>query len=175
MAEPPERFELADPEQTAAAGRILGSLLKPGRVVALLGDLGAGKTALAKSAVAAQGEVEPDDVVSPTFMIAAEYPGRVEVLHLDAYRLSGPGSLDELDLGIGERPRAVLIEWAERVEGALPQDRLELELEHAPAGRVLSVRGLGEARAWALELRRALAAGLASAELNSGGGGQDPL
>ncbi len=138
---------LPDPAATRRLGALLGERLTPGITVALHGDLGAGKTCLVKAAVASLGEVCEEDVVSPTFVLAAEYPGRIEVLHLDAYRLSGPEALDDLGFCLEEMPeRAVFVEWAERVEAALPVDRLSVELEHAPGGGRLARLEAGGAR-----------------------------
>jgi tRNA threonylcarbamoyladenosine biosynthesis protein TsaE len=137
-------LDLADPEATRALGRRLGSLLEPGLVVALLGDLGAGKTTLSKAAIAALGAFDEDDVVSPTFVIANEYPGPVEVLHVDAYRLAAAASFEDLGFGpLDQGERAVLIEWADRIAEALPGDRLEVELEHVDGARRATLRASG--------------------------------
>lgn len=148
-------IDLPDPDATRRLGACLGAALAPGLVVGLEGDLGAGKTALSKAAIAAQGGVDEDDVVSPTFIIAAEYPGRVEVLHVDAYRLDDGRAL--LDLGFGPLEagdRAALIEWAERVDDALPRDRLTLRLAHADVGRRATLLAGGPASQRALDVLR---------------------
>ena len=146
------QLDLPDPDATRALGRALGAALEPGLVVALLGDLGAGKTALSKAAVAAQGEVEEADVASPTFVLAVEYPGRVPVLHVDAYRLGGPEDFEALGYGpLEDCPWATLIEWAERVDAALPADRLTIALSHADDGRRAQLTASGPASARALE------------------------
>src|SRR5512145_3164524 len=109
---------------THALGARLGRLLRPGDVVALVGDLGAGKTQLVRGACAGAG-VAPADVSSPTFAIVQTYRGRLPVHHADLYRL---GDLDELyatgfmDLLGGEG--AMLVEWADRIAGWLPPVRL---------------------------------------------------
>lgn len=149
-------LELEDSLATRRLGALLGGALTPGLVVALEGDLGAGKTALSKAAIAAQGAVEEDDVVSPTFVIAIEYPGRVEVLHIDAYRLDGGDAL--LDLGFGPLEatgKAALVEWSDRVVSALPADRLSIRLLHADPGRRVTVDAGGPASVAALERMRA--------------------
>lgn len=138
---------LPDDEATRRAGRLLASILAEGDVVALLGDLGAGKTCLSKAAISTLCGVDEDEVTSPTFVLVREYEGRAPdgpaALHMDAYRLEGAFDLENLDLGLGSGPVA-FVEWAEKVEGALPAERLVLELEHHEGGRRLSVSGLGE-------------------------------
>jgi tRNA threonylcarbamoyladenosine biosynthesis protein TsaE len=112
--------------------------LQPGDVVALLGELGAGKTQLVRG-ICEGAAVPLDQVASPTFAIVATYRGRIPVHHADFYRI---GDRDELyatgffDLLEGQG--AVLVEWADRVSGALPAERLEIKLEHR--GRSASLR-----------------------------------
>jgi tRNA threonylcarbamoyladenosine biosynthesis protein TsaE len=130
-------------EETWALGERLGSLLGPGDCVALRGDLGAGKTALAQGIARGLGVAEP--VSSPTFALVHEYAGRVPVHHLDVYRLRGPEELDDLSwddlLAAGG---VLLIEWPERIEAALPRDRLEVALEWVDAERRrVEVRAVG--------------------------------
>jgi len=155
-------LELPDPAATRRLGRALAAVLAPGVTVALEGELGAGKTAVAKAAIAALGGLEEADVTSPTFVLAVEYDeGRVGVLHADAYRLEGPEAF--WDLGycpLEACGRAVLVEWADRVAAALPPDRLVLALAHTPAGARrarLEARGAGGA-AWLGALGEALRA-----------------
>lgn len=150
-------LELPDADATRRLGRAVGAALAPGLAVALVGDLGAGKTALAKAAIEAQGAVEEDDVTSPTFVIAVEYPGRVPVTHVDAYRLEGPGALEALDLVAPDR--ALLVEWADRVLAALPADRLEVALEHRDPGRRATLRATGPRARAALGAVRAAVGG----------------
>jgi tRNA threonylcarbamoyladenosine biosynthesis protein TsaE len=137
---------------TRALGRRLGTLLRPGDVVALEGDLGAGKTELVRGACAG-ARVPLAEVSSPSFAIVATYRGRLPFHHADLYRI---GDEDELygtgfgDLVGGEG--ALLVEWADRIPGALPVERLTIKLSHhptAPSSRRLEVLGEG-ARAAAL-------------------------
>lgn len=122
------RLTSTDERQTAALGEALGALLRPGDVVALDGPLGAGKTTLTRAIAAGMG-LDPRQVSSPTFTLVHEYtrtggagPG---LAHVDAYRLSGD-TLDELDTVDWDRlldpasGLAVAVEWAARIEGALP-------------------------------------------------------
>jgi len=143
---------------TRALGRRLGALLRPGDVVALEGDLGAGKTELVRGACAG-ARVPLEEVSSPSFAIVATYRGRVPVHHADLYRIVDE---DELygtgfgDLVGGEG--ALLVEWADRIPGALPGERLVIRLAHhptAPSSRRIEVEGVGKRAA---ELGRRLLA-----------------
>jgi tRNA threonylcarbamoyladenosine biosynthesis protein TsaE len=130
---------------TADLGARLGRLLAPGDVVALVGDLGAGKTQLVRGACRG-ARVPPGDVSSPSFAIVATYRGRLPVHHADLYRVADEDELYatgffDLVGGAG----AVLVEWADRVPGALPAERLEIRLRHG-AGvdvRHLEIEGTG--------------------------------
>ena len=123
---------LRSPEETRALGRRLGGLLRAGDFVALIGELGAGKTLLVRGA--AEGAGVTDAASSPTFALVNLYRGgRVSLQHLDLYRLSGP--LELFALGFEDllaEPAATLCEWADRAGPALPEDRLEVRLD--PAG-----------------------------------------
>jgi tRNA threonylcarbamoyladenosine biosynthesis protein TsaE len=141
---------------THALGARLGRLLAAGDVVALVGELGAGKTQLVRGACAGAA-VPEEEVSSPSFAIVATYRGRIPVHHADLYRI---GDEDELygtgfgDLVGGEG--ALLVEWADRVPGALPEERLTLTLSHAARGvnvRHVRIEGVGERHA---RLARAL-------------------
>lgn len=119
-------------DETVGLGRRLGALLGPGDVVALRGPLGAGKTTLTKGLAEGLGVPEPRWVTSPTFVLVHQYEGRVPVYHIDAYRLNGPADAealgaDEMFFGDG----VTVVEWAERIAAALPEDRLEILLEHS--------------------------------------------
>lgn len=120
------------PDETLAIGRRIGSVATPGTLIALVGDLGAGKTQLAKGIAAGLG-VETV-VNSPTFVLMNEHVGRLRLYHVDAYRLSDPeeaiaaGLLDDRQAG-----GVTVIEWADRLDGWLPNERLAIELA-APIG-----------------------------------------
>ena len=116
-------------EETLALGRALGSLLRAGDVVALCGPLGSGKTTLTKGIAEGLGVEEPRWVTSPTFVLVHEYEGTVPVYHLDAYRLRG--SADAEALGTEEMffgDGVAIVEWAERIPDALPDERLNMTL-----------------------------------------------
>jgi tRNA threonylcarbamoyladenosine biosynthesis protein TsaE len=114
-------------EQTAAVGERLAGNLGPGDVVLLFGDLGAGKTAFVRGLARGLG-ASGDDVTSPTFTLVQEYPGRIQLFHVDLYRLE-PAEVD--DLGLDELVAGdgvVAIEWAERWNGR-PDDVVEVGIE----------------------------------------------
>src|SRR5438270_927073 len=116
-------IDAADQGATGAFGRRLAALLFPGAVVALVGPLGAGKTHLVRAIAEGLGVADGRVVSSPTFVLIQEYDTRLPVYHFDAYRLAG--AADFLDLGAHEyfEGRGVcLIEWADRVEAALPAE-----------------------------------------------------
>lgn len=141
----PLELPLPTPDATRALGRALARFaIEPGTVLALEGPLGAGKTSLAKAFIAARANVSEEDVTSPTFTLANEYPATPPILHLDAYRLSSGRDLDDLGWGaLEESGRIIIIEWAARVRDALPADRLEIDLEHRPPGRFATIEGTG--------------------------------
>jgi tRNA threonylcarbamoyladenosine biosynthesis protein TsaE len=117
-------------DHTRALGAALGALLRPGDVVLLAGDLGAGKTTFAQGVAAALGVDEP--VTSPTFTIVHEYDGRVPLAHIDVYRLETLGELHDLGFEeIVDDTKVTLIEWGDMVAQALPTDRLLVRLELA--------------------------------------------
>jgi tRNA threonylcarbamoyladenosine biosynthesis protein TsaE len=132
-------------EQTAAAGERLGGTLKPGDVVLLFGELGAGKTAFVRGLARGLG-ASADDVSSPTFTIVQQYSGASATLyHVDLYRLT-PDEVDDLgldDLVSGEG--VVAIEWAERWRGR-PDDVVEVRLaEVGDTERSIEIR-MGQPR-----------------------------
>lgn len=114
-------------DETIALGRDFASRLSRPSVVLLIGDLGAGKTTLAKGL--ASGVVAPEDVSSPTFPLIHEYGDPVEIYHIDLYRLD---TFEEVQtLGIEElytRPALILMEWAERFPAMLPEERIEIRI-----------------------------------------------
>jgi tRNA threonylcarbamoyladenosine biosynthesis protein TsaE len=115
-------------DETRALGRALGSAAGPGTLLALSGPLGAGKTQLAKGV--AEGLGVRGVVNSPTFVLMNEHPGRLRLFHVDAYRLDEPE--EALAAGLLDERQAegvTVIEWAERLEGWLPPDRLDISLE----------------------------------------------
>ena len=125
---------LADDAATAAFGMRLASLLRPGDLVILNGDLGAGKTALARAVIRALLNHPSLDVPSPTFALVQPYeaPG-VAVLHADLYRLASPREVDEL--GLFDNPAAiVLVEWPERDPDLAARADVAVTLSVPPGG-----------------------------------------
>lgn len=146
-------------DHTRALAAALAELARPGDIVLLAGDLGAGKTAFAQGFGRALGVDEP--VTSPTFTLVNRYDGRLPFYHLDVYRLD---RLDEVaDLGLAEfldEGGAMLIEWGDTITPVLPADFLEvrIELGDGDDDRTFEFRTVGSR--WAAR-QRALAAALA--------------
>jgi tRNA threonylcarbamoyladenosine biosynthesis protein TsaE len=114
------------PEETFRIGRTLADGLEAGDVVALTGELGTGKTCLTQGIANGLGVPESYVVTSPTFTLINEYPGRrVDLYHLDVYRLTGCADLAEMGYDEYLYGRGVMVvEWAERVLEAIPDDAL---------------------------------------------------
>jgi tRNA threonylcarbamoyladenosine biosynthesis protein TsaE len=122
-------IELASLADTEAFGRRLAETLFPGAVLALIGPLGAGKTHLVRAVALGLGLADPRVVSSPTFVLIQEYAARCPVYHFDAYRLRGEAEFDELGAHeYFEGDGVCLVEWADRVPGSMPAERLEVRL-----------------------------------------------
>lgn len=123
-------FELFSnsPEQTRRIGMQLGALLKAGDLVCLEGDLGSGKTTLVQGIAAGWGSA--DAVTSPTFVLVNVYkrPGDTQLAHVDAYRLEGARDAEALDIDLLLVEGPVVVEWAQRIDGILPAERLWMKL-----------------------------------------------
>jgi tRNA threonylcarbamoyladenosine biosynthesis protein TsaE len=124
--------------ETAEVGRLLGSMAIPNDVIALSGDLGAGKTCLTQGIAGGLGIVE--HVPSPTFNLLLVHPGELTLYHFDLYRLVRASELEDIDLyGTVEAEGVSVIEWADRFPGDMPEDRLEIVLEvEGPSARRLT-------------------------------------
>jgi tRNA threonylcarbamoyladenosine biosynthesis protein TsaE len=120
-----------DPVETHSFGKKLGEMLHSGDMVALSGELGAGKTCLVQGIARGLGVAEEYEVTSPTFTLINEYPGRLTLYHLDMYRLSGIGDLNDIgyDACFNENG-VVVVEWAEKIREVLPEDTLFILLEY---------------------------------------------
>jgi tRNA threonylcarbamoyladenosine biosynthesis protein TsaE len=120
------------PQETIEIGRKIGEQLKGGEIIGLWGPLGSGKTHLIKGIAAGAGAADSRQVNSPTFVIVNEYSGRLDIFHIDAYRLN---SIDEFEmLGFDDfcYPQSVVvIEWADKIEAALKNiNYIRIELSH---------------------------------------------
>jgi tRNA threonylcarbamoyladenosine biosynthesis protein TsaE len=136
------RLILPDAAATTAAGAALAAALAGGDAIALIGDLGAGKTTFVAGLVAAIGG---GAAASPTFSLLNEYPGgRLRVWHADLYRLERERELVELGLDdiFGDKRGVVIVEWADKFP-VMPRDHLRLELAHDGEQRVLAASGTG--------------------------------
>ena len=129
--------------ETVKFGRKIGSQLKGGEVIAFYGPLGSGKTHLIKGIVAGLGaEDAANEVTSPTFVLVNEYSGRLEVYHIDAYRLDSIVQFEQIGFDDYCRPDSVvLIEWADKIEQALAGiNYIKIELSHlGPTARTIRV------------------------------------
>lgn len=144
------RIALPDSDATQALGRALAASLPPHAVVYLDGDLGAGKTTLARALLQALGVRGP--VRSPTYTLIERYGlDGGEAAHLDLYRIADPEELSYLGLDdIASSARLWLVEWAERGRGALPRADLVLRLQVVGAGRQAMLEPATEVgRVWA--------------------------
>ncbi len=137
-----ERF-LGDEAATARLGEDLAMALAPGDVLALSGDLGAGKSTLARALIRALADDETLDVPSPTFTLVQSYDTRLPVHHFDPYRLGSAAELDELGFDEALATGAALVEWPDRAEGLLPASTVVIELEHRGEGRLARLSGTG--------------------------------
>ncbi len=119
--------EIEGEEATEQLGQHLAPLLSPGDVIALYGELGAGKTCLVHGLAKGLG-VENGLVSSPSFSLINEYPGPISIFHMDCYRLAGEEEIRELGLEeYFDGPGISIIEWAERIK-VLPEDRWDIYL-----------------------------------------------
>ena len=144
-------------DETRALAGAVATLVRPGDVIVLAGDLGAGKTAFAQGFAAARGVAE--QVTSPTFVIARSYEGRFRLNHLDVYRLDDLQEAEDVGLAeLVDDGAVTLIEWGDQITPLLPTDHLEVRLTFGDLDddRTLVVRHNG--RAWS-----ARAAALAAA------------
>jgi tRNA threonylcarbamoyladenosine biosynthesis protein TsaE len=126
----------SDPEETFRMGRMIGEALKEGDMVALIGELGAGKTSLTQGIARGLGIDEGYQITSPTFTLINEYPGRMNLVHLDVYRLGG--SADLPDLGYEEfffSKSVVVIEWAEKILDVLPDKTIFIKMTYLDQNR----------------------------------------
>lgn len=143
----------ASPAQTRELGRRLGALVHAGDVLALSGDLGAGKTVLVQGITAGAGS--SGYVASPTFTFIREYGGRVPIYHVDLYRLDDPRQLDDLGLEeLFDRAGVVVIEWAEKAASLLPAEYLWIAISFVNDDDRRRLRFLPKGERYELMVRR---------------------
>lgn len=138
--------ETGSEHETKALGKKLAQLLHGGEVLCLVGEIGTGKTTFVQGLAEGLGIIMP--IISPTFVLVREYLGRLPLFHVDAYRLQRL-TADEVQRQIGlwdyvERNGIVVIEWAELIADALPNERLDIFFEHTEHGRRLHFEPKGQ-------------------------------
>ena len=149
------------PQQTIQYGRTFASVLEPGSVIGLVGELGSGKTCFIKGLASVLAGVPEHEVTSPTFTFMQEYPGTVPLYHFDLYRIVSSADLTELGLeeclyGTG----ITVIEWADRAEGTLPREHVIISMEYiAEQERRLTFSAHGEKHAALLTIYKQRAGG----------------
>jgi tRNA threonylcarbamoyladenosine biosynthesis protein TsaE len=144
-------IDLEDEAATAALAARVGSLLRPGDVVALRGDLGAGKTSFARALIQSLGDPD-DEVPSPTFTLVQTYETPAgSIWHFDLYRLSGADEVIELGWDEVRADGIALVEWPDRLGSLLPADRLDIQITFgtSPSTRRATLTGHGT---WAARL-----------------------
>ena len=119
-------------EETIARGRELASQIKPPLLILITGELGAGKTTLAKGIISGLGAAREEDITSPTFTLVHSFCGNVKVFHVDLYRISDAHDFHTLGLeDLFDEPAVVLIEWPDRMRLRIDWPVLRIRLEHA--------------------------------------------
>ena len=119
---------LNSPDETLDLGKRLASQLTPGDVISLKGELGSGKTLFTQGVGAGLKVI--DSVTSPSFTLVQEYRGTLPVYHFDFYRLNTVADIEDLDFdGYLETGGIVIIEWAEKGEALIPEDRIEIQFD----------------------------------------------
>ena len=129
--------ESSSPEETEAIAARVAEELRPGDVVTVSGELGAGKTTFVRGAAHALGVTAP--VTSPTYTIGNRYRGTVDVSHLDLYRFDGVSAAEWGDLEPYFDDAVCFVEWPEAAAGVLPPVRLTVRLRHIESGRAISI------------------------------------
>jgi tRNA threonylcarbamoyladenosine biosynthesis protein TsaE len=147
-------IETETADRTREVGQALASMLEPRDTVVLTGDLGAGKTTLVQGI--GRGLGVEDHVASPTFTLVREYTGRLDIAHVDVYRLQRVQDVLDLALDeLGGPERVLLIEWGDAVSDLLPESRLRVELtmerDDTETRRIVMTP---QGRSWALRWER---------------------
>jgi tRNA threonylcarbamoyladenosine biosynthesis protein TsaE len=126
-------LETSSPEETEAAGEELGRRLRSGDLVLLKGELGAGKTTFVRGVARGSGSAAP--VASPTYQLVRIYPGRLQLAHVDLYRLEKGDVLRDLGLDELLDAGAVVIEWGDRIDETVGADAAMISIEHLGGDR----------------------------------------
>ena len=124
-----ETFQTHSPEETRKIGQRIGETLKAGDVIALIGDLGAGKTCLTQGIARGVGIASHEIVNSPSYTLINEYAGEIPIYHIDLYRLKHHGEI--VDLGLEEYLGGngiCIIEWADRMSNLLPANYIQVTM-----------------------------------------------
>jgi len=130
------QFQTTSEEETITVGEKLAREFPPRAAVLLIGNLGAGKTTLAKGIVKGLGAARPEEVSSPTFTLIHEYGERPKVYHVDLYRLDHASEVRTLGLDeLFDRDVVVLVEWGERFAEFMPRERIEIRIEAGEGDR----------------------------------------
>ena len=163
MTSPPAahiRIVSDGPDATRAVGAGIGRAARPGDLIALRGELGAGKTVVAQGVAQGLGVVE--GVTSPTYVLVAVYgSGRLRLQHVDLYRLAGALDLDSIDWeDLLDEPAVTVVEWPERAGARMPDDRLLVSIQAGSATRRTLTISAGGPRS--RELLAAVGAGMAA-------------
>lgn len=128
---PDREFVTHSSEETIARGRELASEIKPPLLILLFGELGAGKTTLAKGIISGLGVAREEDITSPTFTLVHSFTGSIKAFHVDLYRISGAQDFHTLGLeDLFDMPAVVIIEWPDRMRLRTDWPVLCIRLEH---------------------------------------------
>jgi tRNA threonylcarbamoyladenosine biosynthesis protein TsaE len=135
-------YKTSSEEETVELGRRIAKELPKKACVLLIGNLGAGKTTLAKGIMDGLGFAQPEEVASPTYTLIHEY-GEGRAFHIDLYRLDEPKQVAGLGLDeIFDREAVVVIEWGERFPELMPAERVEIRLRPIGEGREISISAI---------------------------------
>jgi tRNA threonylcarbamoyladenosine biosynthesis protein TsaE len=139
-------FETKSASETIQIGKNIGSLLRPDDVVALVGELGAGKTQFIKGLAEGAGVGKPTYISSPSFTLINEYLGRVPFYHIDLFRLEQEKEAEELGLeDYFQAGGITAIEWADKIPSLLPEEILWIEIHYTGENtRSLEISGKGD-------------------------------
>ncbi len=139
-------IQTKSPSETIRLGKRIGGLLRPGGVVALVGELGAGKTQFIKGLAEGVGVGKPTYISSPSFTLINEYPGRVPFYHVDLFRLEREKDAEELGLeDYFQGDGITAIEWADKIPSLLPKEMLLIHIAYTGKNsRSLEIIGKGK-------------------------------